>query len=309
MSRRADAPGFDLSSLFAAETARLRHQLDAAAAAGDPDEAEAAIHAARRALKVLRALLRLLGKPRAYPRIKAADDALRALAGSLSRTRDLHVSAATVLLLRRRVARDKARASDRKALRARLAALAAQWSDRAAAVERGRLHSRGDTPALEVIERMLEDLPLSLSAEALAGSLARSYGQARDVLREALSGDDAEALHAARSRVVRYQLQSKVLVALTGRGEARVKQLGRLREWLGRHHDLAVAEALAGETPHAAGLGAEMASLVRAEQHALAARCQPVAEALFRRKPDAMRERLETRLAKAAAKRDRGRPA
>lgn len=300
---------FDLSSMFAAEIAQVRHQLDAAAAASDPGQAEAAIHGARRALKTLRALLRLLGKPQADPRRKAADDALRALAGTLSRTRDLHVSATTVLRLRRGLPKGARRASGQKALRARLAALAAQWSDRAAAVERGRVHGRGDAPALEVIERMLDDLAPTLSPDDLAETLARSYRAARDGLAGALASDDAGAIHAARRSVVRHQLQTKLIVALTGKGKARVKQLGRLREWLGQHHDLAVAEALAGETPHEAGLGADMADLVRAEQAALVARCRPVAEELFRRKPKDVRARLERRLRKAADRLDNRRPA
>lgn len=310
MTRRDDGAEarFDLSSLFAAETASLRHHLDAAAAASDPDAVEAAVHGARRSLKTLRALLRLLGKPQAHPRHKAIDDALRALAGALARTRDLHVATTTVLRLRRRLKAGRSDAPGRKALRARLAALAAQWSDRAAAVERSRRHSRGDTPALEVIERMLDDLAPSLSAGELADTLAKTYARARDALEAALAGDDSEILHAARSHVVRHQLQTRLLVGLTGKGRARVRQLGRLREWLGLHHDLAVAEALAGETPHAAGLGADMAALVRAEQAALAARCRPVAAALFARKPEAMRDRMEKRLSKAAARHDRQRP-
>jgi hypothetical protein len=291
------AARFDLSPLIAAEGARLRHALDGASSAADPDEVEAAVHAARRAIKSLRALLRALGKPRSDPHRLAIDDALRALASSLSRTRDLHVASATVLRLRKRM--DEHGRKGRKALRSRLAALAAQWDDRAAAVERGRVQHRADAPALEVIERMLDELDPAIGAAELAGTMAKAYGKARRALETGLAGSDADVLHRARGAVVLHQLQTKLLVALTGGGKSRLRELGRLREWLGQHHDLAVAEALAGGTPHHAKLGAAMADLVRAEQDKLVERSRPAAADLFRRDPAALRRRLQARLDRA----------
>ncbi|MFO1151480.1 MAG: CHAD domain-containing protein [Alsobacter sp.] len=300
MSRRVD-----LSPAVAAECARLRAALDAVPGLASPDDHERAIHAARRSIKWLRAILRLLGPVKADPARREVDDLLRELAQSLSRTRDLHAATATVLDLRRRLRSDESATPERRrALRRRLAALASEWTDRAAAAERGWRQQRGDAPALEVIEARILALGFSLDAEAIAREAARTYGAARRSLRSALHADDAEDLHAARTLLVRHQLQSTLLRSLAGGGAGRLQDLVRLRNHLGEHHDLAVAEALAGATPHDPRLGRDLARLVARRQSALVARCRPLVDALFDQGRRPWRDRLEARLAATPREKD-----
>lgn len=300
MSRGADHPPIDLAGMLAAEMARLRHALDQAAA-GDASRSEKAVHAARRAIKTIRAALRLLGKPREDPGRLAVDDSLGALAMSLSRTRDLHVAAVTAMDLRRRLKRHERGhgPAGRKALRAGLAGLAGQWTDRAAALERGGGSRRADAPALEVVERMVAALHTELSAADLAARAAKDYAKARTALQAALADGDAATIHAARRRVVRHQLQSRIVRWLTGRGKRRLHGLGTLRERLGEHHDLAITQALAGETPHEAEIGSGIALLVARRQEELTQRCRPLARSLFSAPPDRFERKLRARLARS----------
>jgi CHAD domain-containing protein len=296
----------DLSPAIAAEIARLRAALDAIPALAEPEQLERAVHAARRSIKVLRAALRLLGPAKADPHRKEIDAQLRELAGSLSQTRDLHVAAETVLSLRQRLKSDAETASKRrKALRQRLAALASQWGDRASAVERSR-RLRADAPALEVIETRLLGLGFARDSDALAEQAARTYGKARRSLRSALLSDDDEELHVARIVLVRHQLQTGLLRPIAGGGKARHKDLGRLRELLGEHHDLSVAETLAGETPHDAQLGLDLARLVGRRQGKIVERCRPLVDALFGESRASFEEKLAARLAAPRRPADNG---
>jgi hypothetical protein len=300
MSRRVD-----LSPAVAAECARLRAALDAVPGLGSPDDHERAVHAARRSVKCLRAVLRLLGPVKADPARHEVDGLLRELAETLSRTRDLHAATGTVLDLRRRLKSDASGQSDRRrALRHRLAALASEWTDRAAATERGRRQQRADAPALEVIEERILALGFSLDGDDLAREAARTYGKARRSLRSALHADDAEELHAARTLLVRHQIQFSLLRSVAGGGAGRLRDLARLRDHLGEHHDLTVAEALAGATPHDPRLGLDLARLVAKRQAVLVERCRPLIDALFDEGRRRWEEKLASRL--SAAPRPKG---
>jgi CHAD domain-containing protein len=300
----------DLSSQLASELARLRKALDAvgrsetrngeAGATGDQD----AVHAARRSIKVLRATLRLLGDPADDPARKSLDDALRALSGSLSRTRDLHVAVTTSRELRKGL-RSRKRGPD-KALRTGLDSLAAEWTDKASAMERGR-RLKGDEPALEALESMAQELATVLIVPDLVDQSAGTYRKARERLTSAFKTGDPVALHAARRLVVRCQLQGKVLQSVTGKGKGRLRQLNALRGLLGDHHDLTVMQALAGETPHAESVSEDLAELVVSRQRKLVDAARPLANELFSGSARKFREKLESRLERALQKRDRKR--
>jgi hypothetical protein len=301
----------DLSPAVAAEIARLRTALDAVPALSSADDLEEAVHAARRSIKVLRAWLRLIGPVEADPLRRDLDVLLRDRAASLSPARDLTIAADTVRALRKTLGRGgpgggKGR---RKALRARLAVLASEWSDRAAAVERVRRGQLADAPALEVLEARLLGRGLATDSDRLASEVARTYGKARRALRSALQSDDAEEVHAARKIVVRHQLQHALVQGLGAGGKGRQKDLARLRNLLGDHHDLSVTEALAGGTPHDPRLGLDLSRLVEQRQGDILERCRPLADALFWQRRKDWQARLADRLAKQLAGPGRGRNA
>jgi hypothetical protein len=272
--------------------------------AGDED----AIHAARRCIKVLRATLHLLGRPADDPARKSLDDALRALSGSLSRTRDLHVAVTTAAELRKSL-RARKRSQD-QALRAGLDSLAAEWTDKARAMERGR-RLKGDEPALEALESMAQQLATVVPVIDLVHQSAGTYQKARERLTSAFRTGDPIALHAARRMVVRCQLQGKVLQGITAKGKGRLRRLNELRNLLGDHHDLAVMQALAGETPHVEALSENLADLIERRQEKLVDACRPLANELFGGSARKFGDKLEARLERALQKRDgkRGRSA
>jgi hypothetical protein len=265
---------------------------------------EDAIHAARRCIKVLRATLRLLGHPVEDPARKSLDDALRALSGSLSRTRDLHVAVTTAGGLKKSL-RARKRGQD-KALRNGLDSLAAEWMDKASAMERGR-RLKGDEPALEALESMAQQLATVIPVPELVRQSAETYQKARERLTSAFRTADPVALHAARRLVVRCQLQGKVLQGITGKGKGRLRRLNELRGLLGDHHDLTVMKALAGETPHLEALSEDLAVLVDKRQEKLVDASRPLANELFSGSARKFRDKLEARLERALQKRDRKR--
>lgn len=308
MSRAPTTLVLDLAPQIAGDMAQLRRALAEVSAVGEsgadaasPASAEAAIHAARRCIKMLRATLRLIGSPKDDPVRKALDEALRTLAGSLSPTRDLHVAAAMAAGLRKSLSGRKRR--DGKALRAGLDHLAREWSDKADAIERNR-RVKGDALAFEALASLALELQAAAPVGVLTGNAAHTYRKARRMLKTALRGGDAEVLHAARGQVVRHQLQSKALRAITGKGKGRLKSLDALREAMGEHHDLAVMEALAGETPHPPGLSDALSALIRKRQRALEDACRPLANELFAAAPETYQERLDKRLTRALAERE-----
>ena len=263
------------------------------------------MHAARRSVKLLRATLHLLGPVPPDPRRRAADDALRALAGAMSGTRDLHVAVATVgELVRHCRSKD---APSAKVLKRRLRQIGGIWTDRAGALERARPDGAGLVPALEAIEALVAAMPTSLAPADLAAHAAQAYGRARNSLASSLGHHDPGVVHGARRSLVRHQLQLKLLAGLAGGNKARLARLGRLRELLGRHHDLAFTQILVAETPHPGDAGdhvnTELAALVAARQARLVARAQPLAEMLFARGPRRFRKRLEARLVRAVDRR------
>lgn len=218
----------------------LRPQFDSALAtlvstAGRTVDRPAAIHEARRAIKVLRALLRLLPGEST-----AIDRELKALAGRLAPARDQRVAARTAASLARRI-------RDRRAA-ALLRAIAAEQGEAATSREaRSRAH-----PRLARLAGALSALETAVSPADVAALMGRRLRKARRSFSAAMAARDAEALHDARTLVVRLQLQLVALRGVAGRKPGRMAtRLDRLRDLLGEHHDLFMLSGVVAARPEA----------------------------------------------------------
>lgn len=221
------------------------------------DRAQAAlgIHEARKAVKRLRALLRLSRGPMGAAYAEE-DQALRDLNRGLSALRD--ADAALEALER----------------------LAAHTGDPALAGLREQLAVEGPDPApglheaAAALARMTDRVrlwPLGTRWRALRGGFRRTYSRGRQAWRRARRTRDTEDLHAWRKEVKHLGFQLRVLrAAWPGALDAWAAELGQLADWLGDDHDLAVlTERLsAGEQALSPALAAHFAARREALQSA-----------------------------------------
>jgi CHAD domain-containing protein len=211
----------------------------ATAKLADKDDISTAIHDARRCLKRLRALLRLIepGLAEALYRREAAR--LAGIGRLLSGARDLDVMRQTL-----------------SKLESRLQALPTGATDRLAtfvARSQGQGHAAGAAGRRQALVR-LEQSKRFFAAKATAGielshvieGLGRAYRKARKAFRHAYREPHEEAFHACRKRV---QLHWRHM-ALLSRGwpealSARASEAKEMSRLLGEDHDYAVLLALA----------------------------------------------------------------
>src|SRR5436305_2764026 len=212
---------------------------EARAAIEDPAHSDAvAVHEFRRAMKRWRAFLRML-----EPFLedgRGLRDAARDLARSLGGARDgqspldalddlakheLTLSPRSLATIRSRIEAHRQSAETDVLtgdMRLRLAATLAQAE---AAVERWPLHT--------------------LTFADVADRLAQGFRDTRRALPRSWPETDPEDLHELRKRVVNHRYQMETVAPLWPRfGRAWVAEAQRLRERLGRHHDLTLLTAL-----------------------------------------------------------------
>lgn len=279
-------------------TCDLRPEIDAAlmalrgalapepAAPGATADHDAAVHRARRAIKTLRALLRLLPS-----NTTSLDRSLRDLARGLAPARDQHVTARTAQAMARRV--------DDPRVAALLRRIASEAEAEAAASEA----KARSAPRLAPLALALAAPQTRVAPQELARSAARLLKTARREVRGALARRDAEALHDARARVVRLQLQLVALRRLGGRKPGRrAERLNTLRDVLGDHHDLyglaAVVAARAGVDPV---VRAKTVALLGRAMRRLERSAEALAETAFDVSTASFRRRLERRLSARAS--------
>jgi CYTH domain-containing protein/CHAD domain-containing protein len=254
------------------------------------DELAAAIHGARKDLKKLRALLRLVRPELGEKTFKAENrryrDAGRLLAGS----RDAEVKLETLVALRQRFGDLPAGTAELWAGR-----LEAE-RDELAAATRDDAQAR-IAPATEAIAAGRDELRRwSLGADSWAlveAGLFRSYGEGWRALRRTRSKPTAENVHRWRKRAKDLWYQLRIIEdawpELLG---ATVGQVHDLTELLGDHHDLAVlAEDLAGRRD--LGDGAPFEAAIAERQEQLFDAAIELGVRLYAEKPKAFRRRTE----------------
>ncbi len=208
---------------------RAEHALEELSGAGDGNLASA-VHATRKDLKKLRALVRLvrgeLGKPLARAENRRYRDAGRMLSGS----RDAEVKPETLAALRDRFG-DELPAEDSE-----------RWA-RALARERDELTgaARGEAGQIDEARRAIEagrdrilEWPLETgSRELLEPGLRRSYRQGRRAMKRARADPSARNVHEWRKRAKDLRYQLRIVGAPTEQAHA-------VTDLLGEHHDLTV---------------------------------------------------------------------
>jgi CHAD domain-containing protein len=262
---------------------------EARAAIEDPSHSDAvAVHEFRRAMKRWRAMLRLLAPFLAEDGKRLRNEA-RDLARELGGARDaqsaldgladlaghgLTLSGRSLATVRGRIEALRQSAETKvltDAMRTRLAdALAA--AD--AAVERWPLHT--------------------LTFAEVADVLVLGFRAARRALPKHWSDADAEELHELRKRIVNHRYQMETVAPLWPRfGKMWVGEAQRLRDRLGKHHDLLVLARLTEAHQPLAPWRSRLAPAIAQRMSGHVAAARRLASRLFVEKPRAFRRRLD----------------
>lgn len=201
------------------------------------DDPVTAVHTARKAVKKERSLLRLARATLPAKQRRAENAALRRGARGLSDARDAEVMIQTLDQLSERFTGQLPESSF-TAVREPL--------ERERDAERAQLVDSARVPEaaghLAGARARIDDWQLrSAGWPALQAGLESSYRRGRQAMREAERRRSAERMHAWRKRVKDLWYQQRLLAPVGGpaiRGQA--KDLGRLSDLLGDHHDLGV---------------------------------------------------------------------
>lgn len=249
-------------------------------------DAAKGVHEARKSLKRLRALLRLMRAGLDGEAYTRANHQLRDTARLLSGVRDAQAMLECIALLEAH--------HGRAGHNAILVALAAELRGAKRGQDR-RPSSVEPTPALAALAEAREQLahlePIGEGIETIAGSLERSYRGGRRAMGRALETGRDEDFHDWRKRVQHHwrhmQLLSRAWPDMMG---ARVAAAKELSEILGQGQDLSLVAghiAKAGGRLGKAGAIEACLDLCRRRQSELRALAEPLGRRLFSEKPAA----------------------
>jgi CHAD domain-containing protein len=265
-----------------------RNTLDnARTAISDPRKPEnEAVHDFRRAMKRWRALLRLIG-PLVGAEARALRDEARDLARTLAGARDPQSALDALADIDKHAAPLSPRSM--AGLRQRVEEIRTRAETRLDAGLRRRFAATLDRASMA-----LELWPLdAITSAELAHQLARGYGRARALVPAHWQAASAEELHELRKRVVIHRYQIEIAEEFWPRfvkmwaGEAQ-----RLRERLGKHHDLLVLQNLTAPHQPLARWRSRLVPAVRERQAAHATAAARLAMRLFYEKPKNFERRL-----------------
>ena len=233
------------------------------------------VHGARRRIKQLRSLLRLLRPSLDVFAYNAVNDALRDAARALAghRRAEALVTAAGKI-----EARDGQGAVWRSFAEANRAAHAAD-GDPATALAVAR-------EAISKVAARLEAAGLlPATDETITEAFLAIYGKARKLLRKGLKSEEPQALHEARKFVIHHLHQLRLLRPAN---ERRLAALDQLREALGDLNDLDELEQLAAGTD----VSSKDARRMRKARERLLSRVERENSRLFRLKSKSFEKRL-----------------
>jgi len=269
-----------------------------------------AVHEARKHLKKVRALLRLVRPAIGNAAYRRENDALRELGLALSGARDADVRVATVEKLAEHAAgRLSAEVFDE--LRAALAREAA-----------GGRTEGGAVPVLDAVIAELRAAELRVDAwpledagwDAVLAGIARAYARGRTTFADALADPTPESLHAWRKRAKDLWYHQRLLTpAWPGVLAAQAEEAHVLTELLGDDHDLAVlAERLPDDAaplaPAVDAARAELRTLVAHRSELLRAEAARLGERVYAEPPKAFARRVGRYLRLAVAEQRAGEP-
>lgn len=255
-----------------------------------PEGERVAVHRSRRACKSLRALLRLVRDvlPEAREENRALRDAARGLSGSRDRL-VLYETAQSLANQLPTAAREQAQPAVDELERAwrepdasgkadadRLVAFVAQMQAIADRVPRWSLEAEG--------------------FEAIAGGLGKYYDRGRAAMRDALASEEGEAYHDWRKRAKDLDHHLRLLTPIWPPVmRATRKQVSRLGDLLGEHHDLVVLCDTLEADPVRHGGEAAVAPLTAAAHRKLRrleAKATPYGRRLYAEPADRFVERI-----------------
>jgi CHAD domain-containing protein len=253
----------------------------------DPVEA---VHDARKHVKKLRALLRLVRPALGASAYRAENVALRDIARGLSATRDADVLVESVAALAKRFA-GRLPATTFDGVREALAQAPDAPGDGAA--ERATALAE-----LRAAAARVEDWPLEGAGwETVLAGIARSYRRGREAAAEAGEEPTVERLHEWRKRVKDLWYHERLLApawpAVIG---AHGEEAHALSELLGEEHDLAVLRERLDGLALAPAVEAEvpaLAELVEERRAELRDRAQRLGRRLYAESSKAFARRLE----------------
>ncbi len=232
--KRRESPAAGVRRVASGRAEKALEELDEA----EGDEFAVSVHRARKDLKKLRAVLRLVRDELGKRIYQAENERYRSAGRLLSGSRDAAVKLETLAALEKRfgdefpitAARDWRRAleADRDRLEGADGAVAPQ-------IERARLEIAAGRDRIAAWSLGTD------SWELLAGGLGRSYRQGRKRMRRTIAEPSAANVHEWRKRAkdVWYQLRL-VRGAWPALLDASAEQAHDLADLLGVHHDLAV---------------------------------------------------------------------
>lgn len=240
----------------------------ASAAPGD------SVHGARRRIKQLRSLLRLLRLCLDGQAFALIDGALRQAADALAG----HRRAEALVAAAGKLEAGRAQAGVWLGVAEAHRAAHAAEGDAAAALEDARA-------MIAAAGRQLSAVRLQPDCDSrIAAAFRATYAKARRRLQSAFESGDATALHEARKVVIHHLHQLKLLHP---RCEGRLAWLEQLREILGDLNDLDELEQLAGDA-----VAAKDRRLMHKARRRLLGRAEKAADRLFHRKPKRFARRL-----------------
>lgn len=253
-------------------------------------ELAAAIHAARKDLKKLRAALRLVREELGEEAFGAENRRYRDAGRLLARSRDAEVKVEALRELQERCGEQLPRAATRA------------WRE-ALEAERDRLAGTGDDGGAERIEQALDVLEAGIAAipgwplgpgswKLVEPGLLRSYRQARREWKRTRSRPSAASVHEWRKRVkdLWYQLRIVRDAWPSTIGEM-ADEAHRLAELLGDHHDLALLADDLQARAEIGDRGAPIAAIEHRQAELLDAALELGAR-LFAERPKAFRVRM-----------------
>ena len=273
-----------------AATGRADHALEALREdlASEPEKA---VHTARKDLKKLRSLLRLVRPGIGDDAYSSANDELRAAGQALGGIRDADVMLETL----EKVIED----SDDLGEAPSVTALRSDLLDRRARAHHGAGPSRAAEDASTRIEEVaaeLTDWPDAV-AEALVPGLERAYRRGRKRMHQAEEEPTTERLHEWRKRAKDHWYHLRLVGdAWPQELEARADEVHRLTDLLGDDHDLAI---LAGEVQSAGESSDDRADLLAAIDRGradLQAEAFKLGARVYAEKPKAFARRMEALL-------------
>jgi CHAD domain-containing protein len=197
------------------------------------------VHAARKTLKKVRAVLRLVRDRLSKGAYRRENRGLREVGRALAPQRDAEVLIKTLDKLRR--------TGDGAARKRTLAKLDLVLQGRHRRAFESRDHPKTLRPVLKSAQRQAGRWPLGkLNWADLCDGLGRTYRRGREAFRDADDARTDENLHEWRKRVKDLSYQLRLVQPVCPKAIAGLeKQIKRLGDRLGEDHDLAMLEAAA----------------------------------------------------------------